>query len=93
VSCRFPLLDGAGNERGLVRAAVETVAGLVRSRVPTLVVCSAGMSRSPAVCAGALAIATERPAQECLGIVLNGGPADVSAGFWGEVTAAVASAR
>ena len=49
VYCRFPLLDGAGNPRWLLRMAVDTVAGLLRSDTPALVYCSAGMSRSPAV--------------------------------------------
>src|SRR5689334_1529287 len=46
VHCRFPLLDGPGNSPWLVRLAVLTVAELVRVGVPTLVSCSAGMSRS-----------------------------------------------
>ena len=29
--CRFPLIDGSGNPRWLLRAAVETVACLLRS--------------------------------------------------------------
>ena len=40
--CRFPLIDGQGNPPWLLRAAVETVAGLVRSGVPTLVYCGRG---------------------------------------------------
>src|SRR5688572_12689172 len=47
VYCRFPLVDGPGNPPWLLRAAVETVAGLVRSDTPTLVYCGAGMSRTP----------------------------------------------
>jgi hypothetical protein len=85
VSCRFPLMDGSGNRRGELRAAVETVAALVRARVPTLVVCSAGMSRSPAVCAGAIALVTERPAAECLRSVTAGAPADVAPGLWADL--------
>lgn len=34
---RFPLLDGSGNPPWLIRAAVTTLAVLVRERVPTLV--------------------------------------------------------
>jgi hypothetical protein len=94
VSCRFPLLDGAGNSLGIVCAAIQTVATLVRARVPTLVVCSAGMSRAPAVAAGALAVVTGNSAEECLKLSIAGGPADLSAGFWGQVaTAAVVASR
>jgi hypothetical protein len=87
VTCRFPLMDGSGNRRGELRAAVETVAALVHARVPTLVVCSAGMSRSPAVCAAALALVTERSADECLRSVTKGAPADVAPGLWADLTA------
>src|SRR5207244_524756 len=43
VYCRFPLLDGMGNPPWLVRAAVDTVARLLRAGTPTLVYCSGGM--------------------------------------------------
>ena len=49
VYCRFPLLDGAGNESAILRAAVETVAHFMATGMPTLVACGAGMSRSPAI--------------------------------------------
>lgn len=89
VYCRFPLVDGAGNPPWLLRAAVEAVAGFVRAGVPTLVFCGAGMSRSPAVAAVALAVATGREPGECLERVTEGGPHDVSAGLWNELVAAV----
>src|SRR5688500_1244777 len=52
---RFPLIDGSDNPPWLLRAAVDTTAHLLRSGVSTLVICSAGISRSPAVAAAALA--------------------------------------
>jgi protein-tyrosine phosphatase len=54
VYCRFPLIDGSGNSQALLKAAVETTTSLVCENVPTLVACSGGMSRSPAVVAVAL---------------------------------------
>ena len=57
--CRFPLIDGAGNQPAIVRAAIETVANFVSSGTPTLVACGAGMSRSLAIVAAATT-ATER---------------------------------
>ena len=54
--CRFPLIDSGGNPRGLLAAAIQTTTVLVVRQVPTLVACSAGMSRSPAIVAAALAI-------------------------------------
>ena len=48
VYCRFPLIDGAGNQPAVLRAAVDTVANFITSATPTLVACGVGMSRSPA---------------------------------------------
>ena len=89
VYCRFPLLDGPGNPLWLLRAAVETVAGFLREGVPTLVFCAAGMSRTPAVAATALAATLKRPPGECLEIVAGVGPCDVSAGLWNELLTAL----
>src|SRR4051812_8223868 len=49
VYCRYPLLDGDGNAPAVIRAAVLTLKTLLESQTPTLVACSGGMSRSPAV--------------------------------------------
>lgn len=93
ISCRFPLTDGGGNTPGLVVAAVTAVAGLLQARVPTLVYCSMGLSRSPSIAAGALALASGRPEAECLALVTRGAPADVSPAMWAQVLAAVQSVR
>jgi hypothetical protein len=85
VYCRFPLLDGAGNPPWLLRSAIEMVAGLVRSATPTLVYCGAGMSRSPAIAAAALARAQGRPLAECLRDVVQCGPCDLSPALWRDV--------
>jgi protein-tyrosine phosphatase len=89
VYCRFPLVDGADNPEWLLRAAVETVAGLLRSGIPTLVHCSAGISRSPAVGAAALALASGCSFAEALLGVTQSGPADVSPGLWAAIQRAV----
>src|SRR5882724_985211 len=84
VYCRFPLLDGAGNQPWLLRAAIEAVAGLLRADVPTLVYCGAGMSRSPCVVAAAIARIRGCSLAEGLDTVSRSGPADVSAGLLSE---------
>jgi protein-tyrosine phosphatase len=91
VYCRFPILDGSGNPAWLLRAAVETTARLVRDRVPTLIYCSSGMSRSPAVAAMAVAMAQNRPAPECLAEVTGAGPVDVSTSLWQDLCAILAA--
>ena len=81
VRLRFPLLDGGGNPAWLLRLAAESVAALVRAGVPTLVCCSAGMSRSVVVTAAAITLAEGRPLADCLREVAGVGPADVSPGL------------
>src|SRR5262245_39940833 len=49
----FPIVDGSGNSRGIIAAALDLTASLIRNKVPTLVCCSGGMSRSPCIAAGA----------------------------------------
>jgi protein-tyrosine phosphatase len=90
VYCRFPLLDGSGNPPWLLRAAVDMVAGLLRVRTPTLVFCGAGMSRTPCIAAGAVALVRGCPPVEALGITLQSGPADISPALWSEVQAVLA---
>jgi protein-tyrosine phosphatase len=80
---RFPLNDGADNPEDLLDLAVGSLASLIRLKVPTLVCCGAGMSRSPAVSAFAIGSATGEPAEEVLRSALVGRPGDVSPGLWG----------
>jgi hypothetical protein len=82
---RFPLLDGPGNPPEVLRFAVETVASLVRLRVPTLVCCGMGLSRSPAITASALSLVLDEPADEVLRCVAGLHRVDISPGLWGEV--------
>jgi protein-tyrosine phosphatase len=84
--CRFPLLDGAGNRAELLFLAVSTVATLVKMRVPSLVVCSAGISRCPAITAAALSMVHHEPPESYLEKILEHHHADVSPGFWNEIT-------
>ena len=91
--CRFPLIDGTGNSSWLLQAAVETVACLLRSGTPTLVYCSAGLSRSPCIAGAAIALVRRWPLDEGLKFVLQSGPADVSPALWSEVRAVFAPAE
>lgn len=81
IRCRFPLSDDGNNPPWLVRLAVESVAALLRSGVPVLVCCSAGMSRSLTVAAGAVARTEGKPLTESLLTLIGSGPADVSPGL------------
>ena len=83
--CRFPLIDGAGNAPALLSATIDITATLVRNRIPTLVSCGAGMSRSPAIVAAALARVRNDVPDHCLQQLLAGNPHDVSPPLWADV--------
>jgi protein-tyrosine phosphatase len=85
VYLRFPLRDGADNPHDLLELAVGALASLIRHREPTLACCGAGMSRSPAVAAAALALITVESADEVLKRVWKGRPGDVSPGLWDQL--------
>src|SRR5208337_2391524 len=78
IYCHFPLTDGAPDDPTILRVAIQTVATLLKSQLPTLVYCGAGMSRSPAVVAAALSIVQGGSPQNRLKEVVAGRPHDVS---------------
>jgi hypothetical protein len=82
IYCRFPITDGDGNTNVFITAALRSLVTLVENEIRTLVACSAGMSRSPAIAAAAVAIVTRRPIEECLVAITTGAPHDVSPIFW-----------
>jgi hypothetical protein len=90
---RFPLLDGTGNDLNLLSLAINSVAILLRNRIRTLVCCSGGMSRSPAIAAAALAVIGHAPLADCLGFVATPHPTDASPGLWSDITRALDSSR
>jgi protein-tyrosine phosphatase len=82
---RIPLLDGSGNPPDYLRLAVGMVANLIRLRVPTLVCCGMGLSRSPAVVSAALALVRRELPDDVLRMVAERHPVDVSPGLWREI--------
>jgi protein-tyrosine phosphatase len=85
VTCRFPLLDGAGNRPDRLALAVHTVAALLASETPTLVCCGCGTSRAPAVAAAALAEVYGGSPVDWLERVTEHHHSDVSPGLWSEI--------
>jgi hypothetical protein len=90
---RVPISDGAGNPVDSLALAIRTVADLLSRRVPTLVCCGAGMSRSPCIVAAALAVTLGKSPVEGLEMVVRQGPCDVSPSLWDEVTDLLVSWR
>jgi len=79
---RFPLADGPGAPSASLTMAIRTVARLLDLRIPTLVCCGAGMSRSPCIAAAALALAFHLAPEDALERVKKSGPCDVASGLW-----------
>jgi protein-tyrosine phosphatase len=89
IFCRFPLLDGIGNDPVLLRLAIHAVETLQRNRIRTLVCCGGGMSRAPAIAAAALSAVGWKQAEKCLKVVAEFCPADVSPGLWKDIRSAL----
>lgn len=86
LNCRFPINDGLGNATWKLRMAIETVASLLSQSVPTLVYCSAGMSRTPAVAAAAIVRFRKIPFEQALLLVSRDRPIDISPSLLSEVS-------
>jgi protein-tyrosine phosphatase len=91
IACRFPLVDGGGNDAAVLVLALRTVSQLLEQKITTLVCCGAGMSRSPAIAAGAIALLAGEHPEDCLRHVVSHRPADVVPALWSEVARAVIS--
>ena len=85
VYCRVPLIDGRGNEDRQLQFAAETIRLLVKARMRTLVACSGGMSRSPAIVAAALALESGASPEDCLVELVRDQPHDVSPPLWQDI--------
>lgn len=81
---RMPLVDGEGNQAARLEMAIECVVSLLRRHERTLISCSAGMSRAPAIAAAAIAVIERAPPDDCLLRVIHDAPHDVSPRFWSE---------
>lgn len=93
ICCRIPLSDGAGNSNARIALAVETICKLIESGTPTLVACSAGMSRSPAIAAAALSRLQGVGFAETLTRIAEAGTSDVSPALLADIVSAVGKNR
>ncbi len=91
IYCRVPLIDGSDNPPETLRLAVDIAVSLLRASAPTLVCCSAGMSRSLAIGAAAWAVVSQSPPEDCLRSFAARRPHDLSPGLWHSVLQTVFS--
>jgi len=85
IYCRIPILDGEGNSQAILETAISCVVSLAEQNFRTLVACSAGMSRSPAIAAAAIAILDQSSPDACLKAITTNAPHDVSPLLWSSV--------
>lgn len=85
VYCRFPLVDGAGNDPSLLKLALSTTVELFRAETHTMVACSAGMSRSPTVAICALAVHLDQSPESVLATVNQNSGLELHGDLWADV--------
>lgn len=91
--CRFPLSDGTGNRDATLLQAIQTVTDLLRLRVPTLVTCSAGMSRSPIVATFGLAALRNDSPENILRELADSKSLEIHPLLWNDAKRVFASVR
>lgn len=89
----FPIVDAAGNDPKLLGLAMMSIDQLLQMQIPLLVCCGGGMSRAPALAAGALAMFIDKKPETCLKRIAKHHPADVTPGLWEDVLNLVALDR
>ena len=87
VYCRLPLIDGDENSPPVLQTAIETLMRFIQAEKPTLVACSGGMSRSPAIAAAAISKINATSFDEAVKQIAATGPCDVAPGLWNEIQA------
>ena len=87
VYCRVPITDGDENSDVVIETAFRTIILLLEFDFRILVACSAGMSRSPAIAAAAIALFTTCHPKDCLLTIMKESSHDVSPALWESVLA------
>ena len=89
IYCRFPIHDGGENTPAVLRAVADAASALLDAGLPTLIACSAGMSRSLSIAAIVLSRHEAISADEALGRIAALGPSDISPALWADIKSAV----
>ena len=82
--CRFPLNDGAGNDQAVMQQSIMTLAMLLDANTRTIIVCAAGLSRSPAIASFGLAIHLGQDPSDMLAQIAKVKPVEMKGTFWNE---------
>ena len=84
--CRFPIIDGGGNDIQLLALAVQTTKALIETGTKTIVACSAGMSRSPTIAAFALALHLDADPKIVVAGIAESKPLELNPELWFDVS-------
>lgn len=87
IFARIPLHDGSDNTADSLRLAITTVHHLLVARIPTLLCCSAGLRRSPAIAACVLARISGQTPTESLARIQILFSTDISPALWRDLMA------
>lgn len=93
IYCRIPLVDSGGNWDSTLTFAVQTVVDLLAAGKQTLVACSAGMSRSPAIVAAALAVTRGADPDDVLSEIGDARALEVSPHLWEQLKRLIPGVR
>jgi protein-tyrosine phosphatase len=93
IYCRFPINDGGGNDPAVLRQAVQTIYDLIAAGTRTIVACSVGMSRSPAIAVAALSVYLAEAPVDIILRLRESAPLDVSGQLWSDVVGILPGVR
>ena len=92
IYCRFPLVDGGGNNPALLRLALQTTVNLLDASLPVLVACSVGLSRSPTIAAFALSAHLRCKPEEVVLQISELKSLEINGALWNDVSTVYRSA-
>lgn len=87
IYCRFPIVDGGGNDEEVLRVAVRTTVDLISSGTKTIVACSAGMSRGPMIATFALAAFNSESPKRIIQAIAEKRALEVNGKLWNQLNA------
>ena len=86
--CRFPLLDGGGNDPAVLAQSLRTTTDLMALGIRTIIACSAGMSRSPTIAAFAIAFHLSKNPDDVIARIAEIKPLELKAELWADTLCA-----
>ncbi len=93
IYCRFPINDGGGNDPSVLLQAVQCTVDLLAFGTPTIVACSAGMSRSPTIAAFGLGAHLDQSPEDVISRLANLKSLEVNGPLWNDVASVFSRVR